>query len=46
MDRHFPGAGWLRIDSDSFERLCDYKARNVHLTWEHAIDALLEEAGG
>jgi hypothetical protein len=46
MDRHFPGAGWLRLQRDSYERLCDYKARNAHLTWEQAIDALLETADG
>jgi hypothetical protein len=44
MDRHFPGAGWLRIERDAFDRLCDYKARNAHLTWERTIDALLEGA--
>ena len=45
MDRHFPGAAWLRIDRASYERLAAYKARNTHLTWERAIDALLAEAG-
>jgi hypothetical protein len=45
MDRHFPGAAWLRIDRASYERLAAYKARNTHLTWERTIDALLAEAG-
>jgi hypothetical protein len=45
MDRHFPGAGWLRLERDSFDRLSDYKARHAHLTWERAIDTLLREAG-
>jgi hypothetical protein len=44
MDRHFPGAGWLRIEREAFDRLCDYKARNAHLTWERTIEALLAEA--
>jgi Family of unknown function (DUF6084) len=44
MDRHFPGAAWLRLDRDSYERLAAYKARHTHLTWERTIDALLAEA--
>jgi hypothetical protein len=44
MDRHFPGAAWLRLDRDAYERLAAYKARHTHLTWERAIDALLAEA--
>jgi hypothetical protein len=45
MERHFPGVGWLRLERDAFERLSDYKARNLHLTWEQTIDALLRESG-
>ena len=45
MDRHFPGAAWLRLDRDAYERLAAYKARHAHLTWERAVDALLAEAG-
>jgi hypothetical protein len=45
MERHFPGAAWLRLGRSSYERLAAYKARNTHLTWERAIDALLAEAG-
>jgi hypothetical protein len=44
MDRYFPGAGWLRLQRDTFERLSAYKARNALLTWEAAVDALLSEA--
>ena len=44
MDRHFPGAGWLRLERDTFEALCEYKARHTHLTWEQAIRALLARA--
>jgi hypothetical protein len=46
MERHFPGAAWLRLGRESFERLTAYKARNTLLTWEQTVDALLEEAGG
>jgi hypothetical protein len=45
MDRHFPGAGWLRLERPTFEALCRFKARHSHLTWEQAVEALLREAG-
>jgi hypothetical protein len=45
MERHFPGAAWLRLDRGAYERLSAYKARNAHLTWERTVDALLQEAG-
>ena len=44
IERHFPGAGWLRLDRRTFERLSDYKARHALLTWEDTIEALLREA--
>jgi uncharacterized protein DUF6084 len=44
IERHFPGAGWLRLDRATFERLSDYKARNTFLTWEQTVDALLRNA--
>jgi hypothetical protein len=44
MERHFPHSAWLRLRRESYERLCAYKARNAHESWEAAIDSLL--AGG
>jgi hypothetical protein len=44
LDRHFPGAAWLRLGRESFERLTAYKARNTLLTWEQTVDALLRNA--
>jgi hypothetical protein len=44
MERHFPDSAWLRLRQDSFNRLCAYKARHAHQSWEAAIDSLL--AGG
>jgi hypothetical protein len=41
IERHFPGAGWLRLDRKTFERLSDYKARHALLTWEDTIEALM-----
>jgi Family of unknown function (DUF6084) len=46
LDRYFPGAAWLRLERDSFDRLSAYKARHSHLTWEQTLDALLSEAEG
>jgi Family of unknown function (DUF6084) len=43
MDRHFPQSAWLRLGSDSFDRLCAYKARNAFESWEATIDSLLSE---
>jgi hypothetical protein len=43
MERHFPQTAWLRLARDSYERLCAYKARHAHPSWEAAIDALLGE---
>ena len=41
MDHYFPGAAWLRLSRDTFERLYAYRARNTMPTWEHALDSLL-----
>jgi hypothetical protein len=41
MERHFPGSAWLRLGRDSYDRLCAYKARHAHESWEAAIDSLL-----
>jgi hypothetical protein len=46
MDRHFPGAAWLRLDRESFDRLTAYKARHAFESWDAAIEALLASAGG
>jgi uncharacterized protein DUF6084 len=43
MDRFFPGAAWLRLSRDTFDRLYAYRARNAYLSWDDAIGSLLEE---
>ena len=43
MDAHFPGAAWLRLGKDAFDRLRAYRSRNALPTWDDAIEALLEE---
>jgi hypothetical protein len=42
MDRHFPGASWLRLRKECFDRLCAYKAGHAFNSWEAAINALLD----
>jgi hypothetical protein len=42
MDRHFPNTAWLRLGRESFDRLTAYKARHAFVSWDAAIDALLE----
>jgi hypothetical protein len=44
MDRYFPGAGWVRLRRDTFERLNEYRTRRTLLSWEDAIEMLLGEA--
>jgi hypothetical protein len=41
MDRHFPGAAWLRVDKASFDRLCTYKSTRALPTWGAVFDELL-----
>ncbi|MDQ3740529.1 MAG: DUF6084 family protein [Actinomycetota bacterium] len=41
MDRHFPGAAWLRLQRETFERLAAYRARNA-LSWDDAVERLLD----
>jgi hypothetical protein len=45
MDRHFPGAAWLRLGRESFDRLSAYKARHAFESWDVTIEALLAKAG-
>jgi hypothetical protein len=42
MDAHFPGAAWLRLSRDRFDRLSAYRSRHALAGWDEAIDALLE----
>jgi hypothetical protein len=43
MDRHFPGAAWLRVRRDVFERLHAYRGRHALMSWEDTFDSLLRE---
>ena len=44
MEHYYPNQSWLRIHSDVFERLRQFKARHGLATWEAALDKLLDEA--
>jgi hypothetical protein len=41
IERHFPGAAWLRLEKETYDRLRDYRARNA-LSWEAAVERLLD----
>ncbi|MEA2246954.1 MAG: hypothetical protein QOH46_1483 [Solirubrobacteraceae bacterium] len=43
MDRHFPGAAWLRLPKDSYDRLCAFRSRRALASWDAVVDALLAE---
>jgi hypothetical protein len=42
IDNHFPGAAWLRLRRDAYDRLVAYKAERTLPTWEAVVDDLLE----
>ena len=43
MDRHFPGAAWLRLARPTFDRLRAYKAEQGCRTLEDALERLMGE---
>jgi hypothetical protein len=46
IDQHFPGAAWLRLGRDSFDRLTAYRARRQLAGWDETIDTLLPSEDG
>lgn len=44
MERYFPNSAWLRVRKDVFDRLYAYKAHNALITWEDALESLLQNA--
>jgi hypothetical protein len=44
MDQFFPGGGWLRLRSETIDRLQAFRGRAAVVTWDEAIDALLQRA--
>lgn len=43
MDRYYPGAVWLRVPSEVFERLGRYKRRRGFTDWSQALASLVPE---
>ena len=41
MERHFPGAAWLRLGHEAFGALAAFKAQGMFTSWDDAIKALL-----
>lgn len=46
MDQFFPGGGWLRLQRDTIDRLQAFRGRHAVVTWDEAIDILLQHAPG
>ena len=44
MDTHFPGAGWVRLNRDSFRAFQQYRVDHGLLSADAAVDALLDLA--
>ncbi|HEY0620479.1 MAG TPA: DUF6084 family protein [Kribbella sp.] len=44
MDQHFPGAAWLRLRRETFDKLYSYRAREALPGWDDAIERLLKES--
>jgi hypothetical protein len=41
MELHYPGAAWLSLRRDVFERLLQYKSRHGLPTWDQTLELLL-----
>ena len=41
MDHYFPNSSWIRLHSNAFDQLYDYKIRMGLPTWEATVEALL-----
>jgi Family of unknown function (DUF6084) len=44
IDQHFPGAAWLTLRRETFDKLYSYRARLALPGWDDAIQRLLKEA--
>jgi len=41
MEHYFPNSAWIRLRTDAFDRLYDYKIREGLPTWEATVESLL-----
>jgi hypothetical protein len=44
MDRYFPGCSWIRLRRESIDALQRFKTARGLLSWDEAVDALIESA--
>jgi hypothetical protein len=44
MQRHYPGAGWVRLDHDTVAALAAYRSAHGMLGFDEAVTALLTGA--
>ena len=44
MDQFFPGGGWLRLRRDTIDRLQAFRGRQAVVSWDEAIEQLLQRA--
>jgi hypothetical protein len=42
MEQFFPGGGWVRLRRETIDRLQAFRGRRALVTWDEAIDRLLE----
>lgn len=42
LDRHLPGARWVRLDAERYDRLREFRSRGALPSWEATVDALLD----
>ena len=40
---HHPGGAWIRLDTPTIDALLARKARDGHFSFDHCVQALLEE---
>lgn len=44
MNHYFPGGAWLRLGSESFDRLHAFRSRRALPSWDRVIETLLDDA--
>jgi hypothetical protein len=45
MDAHFPGTGWLRVQTETLDALQRYRRTRMLPSWEDTFASLFKEAG-
>lgn len=45
MDRYFPGSGWMRVSTETLDRMQRFKVTRALRGWDETLERLLKEAG-